>query len=79
MLALTIWTTLTNCLKAMTGAEIRVITHGQKLSSLFARASSNALALQGPAKTLVGTAAAGEEAVDSSSDGDSVGDEKDSR
>ena len=53
-LALTSCTTLMSCLRAMTGVEIPVITHGQKLSSLFARASSNAPALHGLAKRVAG-------------------------
>jgi hypothetical protein len=53
-LALTSCTILMNCLRAMTGAEIPVITHGQKLSSLLARASSSAPALQGLAKRVEG-------------------------
>jgi hypothetical protein len=54
LLALTSCTTLMNCLRAMTGAEMPVITHGQKLSSLFARANSSAPALQGLANRVVG-------------------------
>lgn len=45
LLALTIWTTLTNCLKNMMGKLMPAITHGQKLSILFARASSSAAEL----------------------------------
>lgn len=58
-LAFTSWTTLTNCLNAMTGAEIPVTTHGKKLSILLALANSKAPALQGLAKRLLGCAWAG--------------------
>lgn len=78
-----------NCLPAMIGAEMPVITHGQKLSILLARASSNAPALQGLAKSVEIGAMAGDpgwaEAGTAASptgwsrDGESVGDENDSR
>lgn len=87
-LALTNWTTLTNCLNSMTGAEMPVTTQGQKLSILLARAISRAPALQGLAKRLLGTGLAGfpgctEEGWASPtgwrSDGDRIGEEKESR
>jgi hypothetical protein len=47
LLAFTICTTLINCFPAIIGAETPVMTHGQKLSILFALASSIAPALHG--------------------------------
>ena len=49
-LALTSCTTLMICLPDMTGNDTPAMTQGQKLSILFARASSNAPALHGLAK-----------------------------
>lgn len=82
-----------NCFPAMIGAEMPVMTHGQKLSILLARASSRAPALQGLAKRLDSGARAGEpgcaEAEPSPTppsppmgwrrDGDKVGEEKERR
>lgn len=77
----------------MIGAEMPVMTHGQKLSILFARASSRAPALQGLEKRLDSGATAGDpgcaEAVPSPAppspptgwrrEGDRVGEEKERR
>ena len=71
-----------NCLPAITGAEIPVRTHGQKLSILFARASSSAPALHGLAKMVDSDACAAlapASPTGSRSDGDRVGDEKERR
>lgn len=76
-LALTICTILMNCFPAMMGAEIPVSTHGQKLSILFARAISRAPALHGLAKRVVGWATG--TALGCSREGESVGEEKESR
>lgn len=54
LLALTIWITLIICFPAITGQETPAMTHGQKLSILFARASSRAPALYGDAKRVAG-------------------------
>lgn len=53
-LALTSCTILTNCLNAIIGAETPVTIHGNELSILLARASSNAPALQGLGEKAVG-------------------------
>lgn len=50
LLALTNWTTLIICFVAITGKLTPASTHGQKLSILFARASSSAPALYGLVK-----------------------------
>jgi hypothetical protein len=72
----------------MIGAETPVITQGQKLSILFARASSNAPALHGLAKSIDGAGWAGlpgcvDEATSPptgwSSDGERMGEENDRR
>lgn len=74
----------------MIGAEMPVMTHGQKLSILFARASSRAPALQGLEKRLDNGATAGDpgcaEAAPSPSpptgwrrEGDRIGEEKERR
>lgn len=52
LLAFTSCNTLRNCLAAMTGNETPAMTHGQKLSILFARASSIAHALPGAANSV---------------------------
>ena len=82
--ALTSCTTLTNCLKAITGNETAVITQGQKLSILLARANSRAPALQGLANTLVEAGGGGVPPTVTpcggwSREDDRVGDEKESR
>jgi hypothetical protein len=72
----------------MTGAETPVMTHGQNLSILLARAISRAPALHGLAKRLVGTGLAGfpgctEEGCAPPTgwrrEGDRIGEEKESR
>lgn len=80
---------MTNCLNSMTGAEMPVMTHGQKLSILLARAISRAPALHGLAKRLLGTGLAGfpgctEEGWPTSptgwrSEGERIGEEKESK
>ncbi len=57
--ALTSCNTLINCLPAITGNDTPAMTHGQKLSILLARASSNAPALYGLANKTEGTGWAG--------------------
>ena len=86
LLALTSCKTLRNCLAAMTGLETPAMTHGQKLSILFARASSIAHALPGAAKNVEGENAGLPGCVEAPadfsvgrSDGESVGEEKESR
>ena len=72
----------------MTGAEIPVITQGQKLSILFALASSSAPALHGLANRLVGAGCAGlpgcmepgwVPSTGCKREGERVGEEKESR
>lgn len=93
--ALTSWTTLMICLRAMTGKLTPARTQGQKLSILLARASSSAPALYGFVKicrssdeltcaprctaSAASPAAAPGPACGCSSDGERSGDEKDSR
>lgn len=76
-----------NCFTAMMGNDKPVIIHGRVLSILFARAISSAPALQGLAKSVLGDGCTGLPSwgvIDSefggcSRDGDSVGDENESR
>lgn len=84
LLALIICKTLTNCLKAMTGAEIPVMIHGQRLSILFALANSMAPALHGLVNRLLGAGCPGLPGVWPSPtgcrrDGESIGEEKERR
>lgn len=79
-------TILIHCLSAMTGAADAAITHGTVLSILFARAISMAPALHGVVQIIEGAAGLPGWTEDSSaalpcwrSDGDSFGDEKESR
>ena len=77
-----------NCLPAMIGALIPARTHGQKLSILFARASSSAPALKGLAKRRFGSGFVGLlGSIDDglpfgrgcSRDGERIGEEKERR
>jgi hypothetical protein len=87
--ALTSCTTFTNCLNAQSGVETPVMTHGRKLSILFARASSSAPALYGLGNKLLsfgsaglpGWADCGAAADDAGwrSEGERVGEEKERR
>lgn len=84
LLALINCTTLTNCLKAMTGKDTAVIAHGTRLSILLALANSNALALHGLVKRPANVVIAATDdglllATGCRRDGINVGDEKERR
>ena len=63
LLACTSWTTLTHCLKSMTGAEPANMIHGMLESILLARAYSIAAALKGLEKKYVGVGSRGDVGV----------------
>lgn len=86
LLAFTSCSTLRNCFAAITGNDTPAITHGQKLSILFARANSIAHALPGAANRVDegkdGLPGSAEDPGDFSvgrREGESVGEEKESR
>ena len=67
------------CFPAMTGKLIPAITHGQKLSILFALASSRAPALYGEAKMVDGAGGEGLPGRAVRRSGERMGDENESR
>ena len=80
--------TLRICFPAIIGKDTPAITHGQKLSILFARASSSAPALYGLAKSVDGAGCdglpgwaeePGEFGIGCKREGERIGDEKERR